>query len=136
MQSEHLHQWLIATKRYNFPDTTNWLKVVDIVQEEFQEWMLAKECMWKKVVLIQKRKGGFQGIGLVEILWKAVASLLNCRLTAAITYHDALHRFWAGRGTGTAALKAKLLQHLTAMMEAVLFELFLDIQKAYNALDR
>ena len=30
----------------------------------------------------------------------------------------------------TPALEAKLLQHLTAMREAVLFKVFLDIQKA------
>ena len=47
-----------------------------------------------------------------------------------------LHGFWAGRGTGNAALKVKLLQHLTAMGEAILFEVFLDLQKAYDALDR
>ena len=49
--------------------------------------------------------------------------------------HYALHGFQAGRGTGTTALEPKLLQHLTAMREVVLFEVFLDIQKAYNVLD-
>ena len=62
-------------------------------------------------------------IGLVEVLWKVVASLLNCRITAAISFHDTIHGFWAGRGKGTAALKAKLLQKLKFMMEAVLFEI-------------
>ena len=38
-------------------------------------------------------------------------------------------------GFGRATLKAKLLQHLMAMRELVLFELFLDLQKAYDALD-
>ena len=36
---------------------------------------------------------------------------------------------------GTAALEAKLLQQLMAMREAVLFEVFLDLRKAYDALD-
>ena len=40
-----------------------------------------------------------------------------------------------GWGTETAALEVKLLPQLTAMREAVLFEVFLDIQKAYDALD-
>ena len=35
---------------------------------------------------------------------------------------------------GTAALKAKLIQQLMAMREAVLFEVFLDLQKSYDAL--
>ena len=46
-----------------------------------------------------------------------------------------LHRFRAGRGTETAALEAKLLQQLTAMREAVLFDVFLDLQKAYDTMD-
>ena len=33
-------------------------------------------------------------------------------------------------------LQAKLLQQLTSMMEVVLFEVFLDTQKAYDTLDR
>ena len=36
---------------------------------------------------------------------------------------------------GTAALEAKLPQQLTAMREAVLFEVFLDLRKACDALD-
>ena len=35
---------------------------------------------------------------------------------------------------GIAALKANLIQQLTAMREAVLFKIFLDLQKAYDAL--
>ena len=48
--------------------------------------------------------------------------------------HDTLHGFRVRRGTGTNALEAKLLQHLTATREAVLFEVFLDIWKVYYAL--
>ena len=89
----------------------------------------------EKVVLIPKGKWDFQEIGIVEVLWKAVASLINRRLMEAITYHDAFNRFWVGWGTGTIALEAKLIQQLTSMREAVLFEVFLDIQKAYDALE-
>ena len=35
----------------------------------------------------------------------------------------------------TAALEAKLLQQLTSMRGEVLFEVFLDLQKAYGALN-
>ena len=92
--------------------------------------------MWKTVVLIPKGKGDFRVIGLVEVLWKTITSLLNLPIAAAISFHDTLHGFWAGRGMGTANFEAKLLQQLTAMREAVLFNLFLDIRKAYDALDR
>ena len=72
---------------------------------------------------------------MVKVLWKAVTSLLNQRLTEAIKFHDVLHGFRASRGTGTAALEASLLKQLTAMREAVLFEVFLDLQKAYVTMD-
>ena len=75
-------------------------------------------------------------IGLVEVLWKAVTSLLNRRLTVFITYHNALHGFWAGWGAGTTTLYANLLQQLMKMREVVLFKVFMDLQKAYDALDQ
>ena len=77
-------------------DATNWLKVVAIVQAAFRNRTPDEEFMWKTVVLLTNRKGDFRGIGLVEVLWKVVASLLNHRLTEVISYHDALHRFQAG----------------------------------------
>ena len=75
-------------------------------------------------------------MGLVEVVWKAVAVILNCRFTASITYHDSLDGFRAGRGTGTATLEVKMLQQVTAMREAVLHTIFLHLHKSYNGLDR
>ena len=40
-----------------------------------------------------------------------------------------------GCDTGTTYLEAKLLQPLTTMREEVLYAIFLDMQKAYDALD-
>ena len=83
-----------------------------------------------------KKEKEYRGIGLVEVTWKVVAAILHCLLTTAITYHNALHGFWAGRGTGTATLEAKLLQQLASMREEVLYVIFLDLTKAHDALDR
>ena len=68
------------------------------------------------------------------MLWKTTARLLKCRITSAIMFYDMLHGFWVGRGTGTADLEAKLLQQLTSMREADLFEALLDLHKAYGDL--
>ena len=67
------------------------------------------------MVVVPKGKKDYRGIGLLEVMWKVVASILNLRLTASITYHDFLHGFRAGRDTGTATFEAKLLQHLAAL---------------------
>ena len=72
----------------------------------------------------------------MEVMWKVVAVILNRRFTSSITYHNALHGFRAGRGTGTATLEAKLLQHLADMREEVLYVIFLDLTKVCDALDR
>ena len=65
-----------------------------------------------------------------------MAAILNRRFTSSITYHDALHGFRAGRGTGTATLESNLLQQIASIREEVLYVIFLDLTKAYNALDR
>ena len=88
------------------------------------------------VVLIPKSEKDYRGIGLVEVMWKVVAEILNCWLTASITFHDFLHRFRAVCGTVTVTLKANLLQHLAALREEVLYVIFLDLHKAYDALER
>ena len=41
-------------------------------------------------------------------------SLCPCLI---ITFHDFLHGFWSGCGTGTATLEAKLLRKLAAFRE-------------------
>ena len=117
-------------------ESDNWTRVMDLFQSPFREGKLVEEATWQAVVLITKGKKDYRGIGLVEVMWKVVAAILNCRLAASITYHDFLHGFWAGRRTGTATLEAKLLQHIAALREEVLYMIFLDLHKAYDALDR
>ena len=51
-------------------------------------------------------------------------------------YHDSLHGFKAGRGTGTDTIEVKILHQVAVLREAVLNEIFLVLKKAYNALDR
>ena len=70
----------------------------------FREGKLSEDATWQTVVLIPKGKTDYRGIGLVEVMWKVVAAILNSRLSASITLHNFLHGFRAGRGTGTANL--------------------------------
>ena len=77
----------------------------------------------------------FRGIGLVDILWKTVPLLLNRHFTSEIHFHGILHGFRASRGMGTTALESKLPKYLMAMKELVLYDTFLNLQKAYAVLD-
>ena len=54
----------------------------------------------------------------------------------SITFHDVLHGFRAGRGTGTATLEANMIQQLAAIREEFLDVIFLNLTKAYDALER
>ena len=88
------------------------------------------------MVLIYKEKKDYLGIVLMKVMWKVVAEILNFRLTASITFHDFFHGFWAGCDTVTATLEAKLLQQLASLRDEVLYVIFLDLHKAYDALYR
>ena len=110
--------------------------VVDLVQAAFREGFLEEEANWQAVVLMLKGGGEYCIIGPVEVVWKVLELILNFCFAASIAYHDSLHGFRAGRGTGTATLKVKLLQQVSSIREAVLHEIFLHLHNAYNALER
>ena len=91
--------------------------------------------MWQVVVLIPKGKKDYRGIDIVEVTWKSVAAILNCRLTASIIFHEFLQVFQTGCSIGNVTLKANLLQQLSALTEEVLYVTFLEPHKAYDALN-
>ena len=108
-----------------------------MIQAALHEGYLAEKCTWKTVVLIPKGNGkDFRRIGLVGVLWMIVTGILNFRLAVAIQIHDALHRFRTGRGTSTTSLEANMIQNLTEIREELIYDIFLDIHKAYCAVYR
>ena len=42
-------------------------------------------AIWQAVVLILKGEGDYCNIGIVEVVWKTVAAILNRLFTASIT---------------------------------------------------
>ena len=72
----------------------------------------------------------------MEFLWKAISGIIHRQISSSIKFHDVLHGFCAGRGTGTATPKANLLQPLIDMRETVICSILLDMCKAYDDLDR
>ena len=49
-----------------------------------------------------------------------------------LTLYDALHGFRAGRGTGTETLEENSVQQLVGIAHKPLFQVFLDVRKAYD----
>ena len=118
------------------PYPLQWEAVVDLIHAVFREGHFAEECTWKTVVLIPKENNDFFRIGLVEVLWKTVMGILNFCLTKAIQLHNMLHGFLTDRGTRTASLEYNLPQHVIDIREELLFKIFLDLHKAYDALEQ
>ena len=78
------------------------------------------ECTWATYILIPKGGGEYHGIGLVEVIWKAIAIRIDQRLVDYIEFHYILHRFIAWRGTGTTNLDTKKLQQIAVLWQEVL----------------
>ena len=55
---------------------------------------------------------------------------------SGIEVHDSLHGFRAKRRCGTGIMEAKLAQQLAFVEQAPLFVIFIDLRKAYDAMDR
>ena len=118
-------------------DPGNWEKVVAIIQVEFRGGEIAAPCACQTDVMIPKGGGtDFWGIGLVEFLWKKISGIINRRILSSIQFHGVLHVFHAGIETGDTNFKANMFQQLIVMREKVLHAIFLDLLKAYDALDR
>ena len=78
MRAKNLYQWFITVTQDNTPDASNWLKVVAILQTAFRDGTLAEESTWHTFVLITNGASReFMDIGLAEVLWKTVTSILN-----------------------------------------------------------
>jgi exonuclease III len=114
-----------------------WEKVLELTQIAFTEGEIPKHFCNGILVLIPKAtQGQYRGIALLEIIYKLISAIINRRLTGSIRFHDAVHGFRTGRGTGTAIIEAKLKMQLALRSTKPLYMIFLDLSKAYDTLDR
>jgi hypothetical protein len=90
---------------------------------------------WEIIVLLPKGGGDYCGIRLLELFWKVVEKIMVAWL-ASIKFHDGLHGGLPGRGTGIATIEAKFAQSLAWRDQCPLSQIYVDLKKAYNVLDR
>ena len=136
MRSEHLQYWLAEATRDELQEMENWDWVVDILQTDFGGVIIPTECTCHMMVLIHKGNGEFICIGIIKLLCKAFSGVINQWIGVAVQFHDVMHGFLSDRGTGTASPESKLLHHMMEISEDVLYEVFLNPLKAYDALVR
>jgi hypothetical protein len=68
-------------------------------------------------------------------MWKVVEKIMVAGMSC-LELHDCLHSGLPYRGTGTAIMEVKLHQQLAWVAQAPLYQIYPDLKKAYNALDR
>ena len=91
--------------------------------------------LWMIVVPIPKGSpGDFCGIGLLDVIWKLI-EVIDERLSK-IELHDCFDGFRAKRDCVTGIIEAKLVQQLAYREQCPLYGIFLDLKKAYDAIDR
>jgi hypothetical protein len=84
-----------------------------------------------------KGGGNFRGIGLLYPCWKVVEKILVCYLAAIEFYpcqHGGLHK--QGGGMGMAMIEAELAQKLAWTEQEPLYQVFVDLRKANDHLNR
>ena len=142
IRAENIKEWLRGMEDEEDPEKEGhegagdrWRQFVRLIQSIWRTGSIPQQMMWIIVVLIPKGGGDYQGIGLLEPFWKVIEVIMDSRL-AVIKFHDCLHGFVTKRGCGTASLEAKLAQQLAYLRQTPLYGLFLDLKKAYDAMDR
>jgi hypothetical protein len=119
----------------NIGEGDNWRLLIGLIQAIWTQGKILQQLTWVIVVLLPEGGGDYRGIGLLGSLWKVVKHIMDWRLSA-LPLHEALHGCWNGRGTGTAIREAKLGQQLAHLEQEPLYGVFLDLKKAFNAMDR
>ena len=87
------------------------------------------------VIIPKDDKGGTRGIGLLEIIHKLISQIINMRMSKAITFCESVHGFRKKRGTYTAIGEAKLRTQMETCRSMPIYQIYLDLRKAYNSID-
>ena len=59
----------------------------------FKDGNVLEEIYWAMMVLLLKEKGGYRGIGIVEVLWNVCSVGVNCSLKRRVVLHESRHGF-------------------------------------------
>ena len=88
------------------------------------------------VIIPKDDKGGTRGIGLLETIHKLVSQVINLRMAKSINFCEEVHGFCRKRGTHTAIGETKISMQIAACKSDTIFQVFLDLRKAYDSIDR
>ena len=130
MRVESLLSW-----EQNCPEA--WSLVIQITQLSFLGYEVPLAYSHAILVLLPKPEPGkFRGITLLEVLYKLWGMIVYLRVIKVIQFHPDIHGFRCCRGCSTAILEAKLEMQQAALQGVPYFQIFLDLAKAYDSIDR
>ena len=135
LRAEDVKSWLRAAERDEDPDPTQWDCLTNLVRHCYMTSDLPTELSWSIICMLPKPDGGHRGIGLLEVVWKLLATIIDRRCNA-IRLHDCLHGFISRRGTSTAIIEFVLAHQLASIDQETLHAVFIDLKKAYDCVDR
>ena len=124
MRADDLKGWLREASRENNPVRRQWKLLVRLINRMLKDGVVPEEVTWVTMVFLPNGRWGYWGIGLVEVVWKVCASVVNCGLNRSVSLHDTLIGFREGMGTVTAILEAKLAQQLEGITHKPLLHIF------------
>ena len=111
--------------------------VVVLVQEVFRMGQVPSMFRQAVLVLIPKQEATkYRGIALLEALYKLCSSVINWRIVWNADWHDGVHGFCRRRGCTMAIIEAKFLAQKAQSEGKLLYQVFLDLTKAYNTVAR
>jgi hypothetical protein len=137
MCTEDIKRWLCGISLEEDPEKLsdnvgeqdNWCLLVGLIQAIWTKGKILQHLTWVIVVLLPKGGGNYRGIGLLELLRKVVERIMDRQLNT-LPLHEALHGCW------NAILEAKLAQQLAHLEQELFYGVFLDLKKAFDAMDQ
>ena len=95
-----------------------------MTQLEFHEVLLPADLTWTAMLLLPTGQGDYMGIGLLEAIWKMIATIINARLMESISLYDYLHVLRQERRMVTATLEANLAKHMAGIFHNPCFRFY------------
>ena len=91
MRAEHIKACIREDTWYSYPTRTRLEAVASMAQMALWEGLLLVELTWNTMILLLKGQGEYGRIGLVDVIWKIIASIINTRLRFYVSLHNALN---------------------------------------------
>ena len=109
-----------------------------LVQDIFCMGQVPESFRQVVLVLIPKQDATnyCRRITQLETIYKLCSSIINQQMCHNVGWHDGVHGFHEGWGCMTSVIEMKLLAEKEKSEGKILYQIFLDLTKAYNTVNQ